>query len=37
MISNLHTHKHIHVNVTFGDLMNFGLRGKGRRNWEGME
>ena len=26
-----------HVTVSFGGVMYFGLRGEGRRNWEGME
>ena len=37
-MSNLHTHTlHTHVTVQFGGVIYFGLRGKGRRNWEGME
>ena len=28
---------HTHVNISFGDEMYFGLRGKGRKDWEGME
>ena len=28
---------HTHVNISFGDEMYFGLRGEGRKNWEGME
>ena len=33
VLSNLHTH----TNVLFGVVMYVGLRGEGRRNWEGME
>ena len=29
--------KHTHDTVSFEGVMYFGLRGKGRRNWEGME
>ena len=28
---------HTRVNVSFGDVTYIGLRGEGRRNWEGME
>ena len=28
---------HTHVIVSFGGVMYFGLRGEGRRKWEGIE
>ena len=34
MMSNLHTIQ-THINVSFGDVMYFGLRGKSIRSWEG--
>ena len=27
----------LHINVLFGDVMHFGLRGEGRSDCEGME
>ena len=27
---------HTHFTVSFGGVMYFGLRGEGRRNWEGL-
>ena len=35
-VKSVHTH-YTHINVSFGDVMYFGLRGEGRRNQEGME
>ena len=35
VMSNLHIHTR--VTASFGGVMYFGLRGEGRRNWEGME
>ena len=35
VMSNLHTHTY--VDVSYGDVMFYGLRGEGRRNLEGME
>ena len=39
-MANLHTHNthYTHtLSVLFGGVKSFGLRGEGRRDWEGME